>query len=82
LWHHKSPDDFYGEFADVASTRLRHYLRVLTPSTPPEPGRFSPFDTYMALNDPARGILKAYFGAEFSDDYIRRFLFPHCRCDS
>lgn len=77
LWHHKSPDDFYGEFADVASTRLRHYLGVLPPGTPPEPGRFSPFDTYMALNDPARGILKAYFGAEFADEYISRFLFPH-----
>ena len=77
LWHHKSPNDFYEEFASTASTRLRHYLEVLPPSTPPEPGRFSSFDTYMALNDPARGILKAHFGAEFADDYIRSFLFPH-----
>lgn len=82
LWHHKSPNDFYGEFAGIASTRLHHYLRVLPPNTPPEPRRFSPFDTYMALNDPARGILKAHFGAEFADEYLRLFLFPHGRCDS
>ncbi len=82
LWHHKSPDDFYGEFASTASTRLRHYLGVLSPSKTLEPGRFSSFDTYMALNDPARGILRAHFSAEFADEYIRRFLFPHGRCDS
>ena len=85
LWHHKSPDDFYGEFSDTASTRLRHYLGVLPhtpPSDPPNPERFSSFDTYMALNDPARGILRAHFSAEFADEYIRRFLFPHGRCDS
>jgi hypothetical protein len=77
LWHHKDPNDFYGEFADVASTRLRHYMGSLPHNSPPDPSQFSAFDTYMALNDPARGILKAHFGAEFSDDYIRRFLFPH-----
>ena len=77
LWHHKSPNDFYGEFADVASTRLRHYIGALPQNSPPNSSQFSDFDTYMALNDPARGILKAHFGSEFSDDYIRRFLFPH-----
>ena len=82
LWHHKSHDDFYGEFASTASTRLRHYLGVLSPSKTLEPGRFSSFDTYMALNYPARGILRAHFSAEFADEYIRRFLFPHGRCDS
>lgn len=78
LWHKKSPDDFYDEFADVAGERLTRYLRVLPPPTAPDSASFAPFDAYMALNDPARGILKAYFGIEFSDDYIRRFLFPHC----
>jgi hypothetical protein len=30
----------------------------------------------MAENDPAHGILRAYFGPEFADDYVKGFLFP------
>ena len=33
------------------------------------------YDTHMAVNDPARGILKAYFSSEFADHYIHNFLF-------
>lgn len=84
LWHKKSPDDFYGEFADVAESRLRRYLDVLDQyrvNTPLNPANFTAFDTYMAVHDPAYGILKAYFGPEFANDYIRRFLFPNCGRD-
>jgi hypothetical protein len=85
LWHKKSPDDFYEEFADTAEDRLRGYMGVLghfCDSGGVEPDRFVEFDDYMAINDPARGILKAYFGSEFANDYIRRFLFPQCRCNT
>jgi hypothetical protein len=81
LWHKKHPDDFYGEFEEVADTRLTRYLAVLDryrSNKPPDPDNFAAFDTYMAVHDPAHGILKSYFGAEFANDYIRRFLFPHC----
>jgi hypothetical protein len=84
LWHKKHPDDFYGEFAAVAETRLRRYLDVLDrhkSNGPADPGQFTAYDTYMAVHDPAHGILKSYFGAEFANDYIRRFLFPNCRRD-
>lgn len=33
------------------------------------------FNGYMADHDPARGILKAYFGPEFANDYLRLVLF-------
>lgn len=84
LWHKKHPDDFYEEFEDVAEARLRRYLTVLEQYKSDEPAdsaNFTLFDTYMAVHDPAHGILKAYFGSEFANDYLRRFLFPHCRRD-
>lgn len=84
LWHKKAPEDFYEEFADTAEARLRRYLTVLDrhrSNNPIDPANFTSFDTYMAVHDPAHGILKSYFGAEFANDYIKRFLFPHCRCD-
>lgn len=84
LWHKKSQDDFYEDFADVAESRLTRYLAVLEGYRsygPSNQGQFTPFDTYMAVHDPAHGILKAYFGAEFANDYIRRFLFPNCGRD-
>lgn len=85
LWHKKSAEDFYDEFENVAEGRLKHYLAVLgshRSDQADDPEKFSYFDTYMAVHDPAHGILKAYFGAEFANDYLRRFLFPHCRCDT
>lgn len=33
------------------------------------------YNTHMAENDPARGILKAYFSEEFAEHYIDNFLF-------
>lgn len=85
LWHKKAPEDFYGEFAEVAEGRLRRYLAVLDQyeaDVTTDTGQFTPFDTYMAVHDPARGILKAYFGENFANDYIQRFLFPHSGCNS
>lgn len=33
------------------------------------------YDIHMAENDPARGILKAYFSSDFAETYIHKFLF-------
>jgi hypothetical protein len=81
LWHRKGVDDFYEEFSEVCEGRLYHYLEVLSTvdkENPVDTTKFTPFDSYMAVNDPARGILKAYFGESFANDYIKSFLFPHC----
>jgi len=81
LWHRKGVDNFYDEFSEVCEGRLYHYLGVLSTAdraNSADVSKFTPFDAYMAVNDPARGILKAYFGEDFADDYIRTFLFPHC----
>lgn len=83
LWHKKGVEDFYDEFSTVCGGRLYHYLDVLSSkgrSETPDKVKFSAFDRYMAVNDPARGILKAYFDSEFADDYIEGFLFPHGEC--
>ena len=81
LWHKKGVEGFYDEFSEVCSNRLYHYLEVLSTVDrldSVDTSKFTAFDSYMALNDPARGILKAYFGSDFADEYIRTFLFPHC----
>jgi len=37
----------------------------------------SKYNEYMSENDPAFGILKSYFGSEFSEKYIHNFLFSN-----
>lgn len=34
------------------------------------------YDTYNSIKDPAVGIFNAYFGKEWSQKFIREFLFP------
>lgn len=75
LWHKRSDEPFYDEFVDVCEERLGRFMQIL-PNLPPHTPNYTYFDAYMAENDPAHGILKAYFGLEFADDYIRGFLFP------
>ena len=81
LWHKKDKDNFYNEYVTDCKRRVSAYIAALSDmpvSTAPNPDRFSGFDRYMADNDPAHGILKSYFGADFANEYIRGFLFPHC----
>lgn len=75
LWHKRDKIDFYDEFVDVCESRLARFMEIL-PNLPSHTPDYDSFDTYMAENDPAHGILKAYFGPEFADDYVRGFLFP------
>lgn len=80
LWHKRSDNPFYEDFVTVCYERLRHYVARLPANTGNRPD-FTRFDRYMADHDPAHGILKSYFGAEFANDYIRTYLFPHGDCD-
>jgi hypothetical protein len=75
LWHKRSENDFYGEFVDVCESRLRRFMEIL-PNLPHNTPDYVDFDAYMAEHDPAHGILRAYFGSEFAEGYVRRFLFP------
>jgi len=75
LWHKRSDKPFYDEFVGVCETRLSRFMGIL-PHLPPNDPDYVDLDAYMAENDPAHGILKAYFGPEFADDYVKKFLFP------
>jgi hypothetical protein len=77
LWLRKSATPLYGEFMGVSQDRIQRYHCMLKsvepgPALPP-----SGYSEYMAEHDPARGILRAYFGQNFADDYIKYFLFPN-----
>jgi hypothetical protein len=37
------------------------------------------YDIYSALKDPAVGLFDAYFGKEWSDEFVHDFLFELCR---
>lgn len=75
LWHKRSDKPFYDEFVRVCEARLGRYTSIL-PDLPANEPDYVDFDAYMAENDPAHGILRAYFGPEFADGYVRGFLFP------
>ncbi len=75
LWHKRSDEPFYEEFVSVCEARLGLFMEIL-PNLPPHTPSYTTFDAYMAENDPAHGILRAYFGPEFADDYVKGFLFP------
>lgn len=44
--------------------------------------RQSAYDTYSALKDPAVGLFDAYFGKEWSHDFVHKFLFEMADSDN
>lgn len=76
LWHRRDSKPFYEDFSEVCKERLQCYMARLPVNAGNGPD-FADFDGYMADHDPAHGILKSYFGANFANDYIRTYLFPH-----
>jgi hypothetical protein len=76
LWLRKSADSLYDEFANVSEDRIQRYHTMLAGISPVPARSPTGYCRYMAEYDPARGILKAYFGRDFADDYISSFLFP------
>jgi hypothetical protein len=76
LWLKKSSDPLYDEFVHVSKDRIQRYhsmLRGVSPVPAPSPVGYC---QYMSQHDPARGILRVYFGTSFANDYIDGFLFP------
>jgi len=77
FWTKKSAEDFSEEYADWADRYMGRYRMALMDGDVGESNKplHVDYDRHMALNDPAHGILKSYFGAEFADFYFHRFLF-------
>jgi phycoerythrobilin:ferredoxin oxidoreductase len=76
LWLRKGEKSVYSEFYSVCNTTFSLYSDMLEKVSPLKTLPPTDYCNYMATHDPARGILKAYFGSEFADDYIEHFLFP------
>jgi len=77
FWIKKSQADFREEFLDRADSYLFKYHDLLAEEETGYKGLdfHRKYDIHMAENDPARGILKAYFSGDFADAYIHGFLF-------
>jgi len=77
FWIRKSDKDFYSEYVDWTDRYLGRYRMALMDGTlgPSNRSAHAAYDSHMAANDPAHGILKAYFSPEFADFYVNKFLF-------
>jgi hypothetical protein len=80
FWMRKDRSDFYGDFLDRTKDFLVRYRLLLSESdgllfVPSALESQRNYDLHMGLNDPAQGILKAYFSESFAELYIRQFLF-------
>lgn len=78
FWIEKRDADFYDEYLHLANHYLNAYKLCVKEAKPiATTSLFSQkrYDFHMAANDPARGILKAYFSANFAEQYIHKFLF-------
>ena len=77
FWIEKRDVDFYAEYISAVEEYLYVY-KLASDEAKPTAGSMPAqvaYDTHMAANDPARGILKAYFSSEFAEHYIHNFLF-------
>jgi len=78
FWIKKSEEDFYSEYVRKTTDYLLRYKRCLTEAKSASRSfslEHAAYDTHMAENDPAKGILKAYFSKDFAETYIHKFLF-------
>ena len=78
FWIKKNESDFYVEYLDWVDRFLEKYqlnLETNQEAAGDYQKQHEEYDTHMAKNDPAHGILKAYFSKEFADFYVNKFLF-------
>lgn len=77
FWIKKSDKDFRSEYADWVDRYMGRYRMALMDGTLGSNNMDAhvAYDRHMAANDPAHGILKAYFSQEFADFYVNKFLF-------
>lgn len=70
------------EFEQVCGERVCVFLEMLQHNLD-QPLLIYPhggYNDYMAQHDPARGILRAHYGEDFAETYIREFLFKSQDC--
>jgi hypothetical protein len=79
FWLKKDSVDFYPEYNEMVDQYLARYRLCVEEAQESGDSTFSQieYNNHMAENDPARGILKAYFSAEFAEMYIHKFLFTN-----
>jgi hypothetical protein len=77
FWTSKRDYDFYEEYIEITKKYLKQYKLCLdeTDEGPVDKQFHQDYDTHMSANDPAHGILKAYYSEQFATDYIHTFLF-------
>lgn len=77
FWTSKKDYDFYEEYIEITRKYLEQYKLCLaeTEEGPVDKQFHQDYDVHMASNDPAHGILKAYYSEQFATDYIHTFLF-------
>lgn len=77
FWTKKSNLDFKSEYIDWVDRYMGRYRMALMDGKMVGDNRQAhvDYDTHMAANDPAHGILKSYFSEEFADFYVNKFLF-------
>ncbi len=78
FWTKRQSKDFYNEYLIWVKFYINQYQKYLCDSHS-EPKTFESlhqkYNQHMSQKDPAFGILKIYFGNEFSKKYIDEFLF-------
>ena len=80
LWLRRRNEEFYDEYQIMVKCFMYQYKKCLLESKENSSSfKFhqSQYNNYMALNDPAFGILKSYFNKDFAKDYIHNFLFSN-----
>ena len=70
-------NDYISDFKRYITT----YKELVENNNPIEENiqEFVDFDTYMYKLDPVGGFMKSKFGENFSEDYVKNFLFPYAR---
>lgn len=79
FWLKKDSVDFYSEYIDKVDQYLAKYRLCVEEAKKVKNSSQAQiqYNNHMAENDPARGILKAYFSAKFAETYIHKFLFTN-----
>lgn len=80
LWVKKEKKDLINEYQILLKCYLCQYLKCIRnsyPITHDNQLEHLKYNQHMGENDPVAGILKSYFGKEFSQKYIKEFLFTY-----
>lgn len=80
LWVKKQKKDLINEYQILLKCYLHQYIKCINCSDKKKCNSelvHLQYNQHMGENDPVAGILKSYFGEEFSKKYIKEFLFPY-----